>query len=60
MDLDELNLMDKPQYQVFEENDDCPNCDGRLVERRAKSFDGFIERQGFLSCTNYPRCDFKA
>ena len=50
MDLHELNNLDK-EYETNEEGNDCPECEGKLVKRYARTFEG----GEFLGCSKYPR-----
>jgi len=56
MDYDEL--MSGETFYTPKAGDECPEYDGKLVERRYKDRDT-MEIKTFIGCSNYPRCEFK-
>lgn len=55
MDLQDLQDLDKPEYEQASDGDLCPKCDdGELKKRYNRSFEG----GEFLGCSNFPKCRY--
>lgn len=51
--MDKFEL-EAPEFGDLKAGDECPECDGKLVERYSRKF----ASEPFLGCTNWPHCEF--
>ena len=55
IDFNDLNDLDKPEYEQLGAGEECPKCgEGVLIERYKRDLEG----SEFLGCTFYPKCRF--